>query len=100
MTGPKRKQSGENLNMNDDERTRLRRRSGGGKDFDGDLGVDPLQNRGVFDPSKSDLRTGQSFDTEPETFLLCGECDVVYDHKVDWNNCPRCGDELREVEKA
>jgi uncharacterized paraquat-inducible protein A len=34
------------------------------------------------------------------TLLLCGECDVVYENRDKWNNCPRCGDELREVEQA
>jgi uncharacterized paraquat-inducible protein A len=67
------------------------------------LGADHLQRRGVRVPRPeevTDVRTGQPLDTELEMMLLCAECDVVYDDKDDWNNCPRCGDELREVKKA
>jgi len=38
--------------------------------------------------------------TVPDKLLLCLECEVVYGFDEDWTVCPRCGEDLTEVEKA
>jgi len=75
------------------------RREGSGVGENFDSGLRPREV--CRDPPETGIGIEQSNSGgSDDTLLLCGECDVVYPEDDDWNNCPRCGDELREVEQA
>ena len=53
--------------------------------------------RPAFDPAKSDLRTGDSDESE-QTLVVCWVCELAWDGD-DWSHCPKCSADLVEVEK-
>lgn len=61
-----------------------------------------INRQDIPEPELTNPTLGLNMGSDPTTptLLLCGECEVVYEDRDHWNNCPRCGDELREVEKA
>lgn len=73
-----------------------RRRSAGCIDFNSHL----VSEQDDLLTSGTGVGVGSKIDPSPKTLLLCDGCSIVYENKSDWNNCPRCGDKLREVEKA
>lgn len=44
--------------------------------------------------------TGQPESDTTRQVLVCGSCEVYYDHDDAWVHCPQCSGELLEVERA
>lgn len=56
--------------------------------------VDPLQP--IETTATSELGRSES----TAKVLVCEECVEYYEHRADWQCCPKCGEEFTEVEKA
>lgn len=70
----------------------------GAQELDGLRGVASGTGIGseLFDPSPD-----PEVETEyPFMVLVCTECNEYHEHEGDWEVCPKCGEELTEVEKA
>lgn len=84
-----------------------------GRDHDLEPGSSPLRpNLRSTDPNElgshigadqiafeTVAQTSQDISSKPDSLLLCDDCSVVYDGDEKWAYCPRCGDDLGEVER-
>jgi len=53
----------------------------------------------VLENTNSHVTTLLSETSTVDKVLVCPDCSVWFDYKVDWSYCPRCGEEIQEATK-